>query len=120
MKIKILFFIGFLIFCFSNCAENGEELSEVTSEKSAGIIPDKVDFNFHVKPILSDRCFKCHGPDKNKVEGGLTLHTQEGAFKALGEKADHHAIVEGDIINSTLIQRITSDDPEQLMPPPES
>ena len=39
-------------------------------------VPDKVDFNFHVKPILSDRCFKCHGPDKNTIEGGLSFNTK--------------------------------------------
>ncbi|MGS0523938.1 hypothetical protein ACU8V7_00815 [Zobellia nedashkovskayae] len=37
-------------------------------------LPEKVDFNQHVKPILSDKCFICHGPDKAKIKGGLQLH----------------------------------------------
>jgi hypothetical protein len=83
-------------------------------------IPDKVDFNFHVKPIISDRCFKCHGPDKNAIEAGLSLNTAEDAYKALGDKKDHFAIVPGDTERSELIKRIYSKDPNVLMPPPES
>lgn len=40
-------------------------------------IPDKIDFTFDVKPILADRCFICHGPDKNAIEAGLSLHKAE-------------------------------------------
>ena len=83
-------------------------------------IPDKIDFNFHVKPILSDRCFKCHGPDKNAIEGGLSLATQETAFAALGDKQDHFAIVPGMPDSSTLVYRIFTDDPDDIMPTPES
>ena len=83
-------------------------------------IPDKVDFNFHVKPILSDRCFKCHGPDPKVREAGLRFDTKEGAFAALGDNKDHHAIIAGDVENSTLIQRIFTDNLEDVMPTPES
>ncbi len=83
-------------------------------------IPDKISFNFHVKPILSDRCFKCHGPDENTREAGLRLDTKEGAFAALGKAKDHYAIIPGDVENSTLVQRIFSDDPEEVMPSLES
>ncbi len=83
-------------------------------------IPDKIDFNFHVKPILSDRCFKCHGPDEKTREAGLRLDTEEGAFAALGKEKDHYAIIPGDVENSTLIQRIFSENPEDVMPSPES
>jgi hypothetical protein len=82
-------------------------------------LPQVVDFNFHVKPILSDRCFKCHGPDENTREGGLRLDTREGAFAALGDDG-HFALIAGDLKNSTLLQRIFSDDPNLLMPPPQS
>ncbi|MEX0275629.1 MAG: PSD1 and planctomycete cytochrome C domain-containing protein [Flavobacteriaceae bacterium] len=84
------------------------------------VVPNVIDFTFHVKPILSDRCFKCHGPDKNAVEGGLSLHTAESAYEALGEQQDHHAIVPGNPDKSELIHRINSTDPGLLMPPPES
>src|SRR5678816_4419825 len=46
-------------------------------------IPDKISYNFHVRPILSDKCFACHGPDKNHQEAGLRLDFPEFAFKPL-------------------------------------
>ncbi|MEX0882472.1 MAG: c-type cytochrome domain-containing protein, partial [Cyclobacteriaceae bacterium] len=45
--------------------------------------PDKVSYNFHIRPILSDNCFACHGPDGNKREAGLRLDLEEEAFQAL-------------------------------------
>ena len=83
-------------------------------------IPEKIDFTFHVKPILSDRCFKCHGPDKNAIEGGLSLHTAADAYMALGKEKDHYAIVPGNIEKSGFVERIYTEDPNLLMPPPES
>jgi hypothetical protein len=83
-------------------------------------IPDIVDFNFHVRPILSDRCFKCHGPDANKREANLRLDTEEGAFAALKDDPSHHVIVPGDPFASALYTRISSADTTELMPPPSS
>ena len=50
---------------------------------ASAALPDKVDFNYHVKPLLSDRCFTCHGPDERARKAKLRLDTPEGAFKAL-------------------------------------
>jgi len=83
-------------------------------------IPDDISYNYHVRPILSDRCFICHGPDKAKIEAGLSLSNREGALIALGDNKDHHAIVPGDPSKSTLVDRMYTDDPSMLMPPPES
>ncbi|NBT14796.1 MAG: DUF1553 domain-containing protein [Chitinophagia bacterium] len=83
-------------------------------------IPDVVDFNFHVRPILSDRCFKCHGPDANKREANLRLDTEEGAFAALQDDPSHHVIVPGDPLSSALYLRISSKDTAEVMPPPSS
>ena len=127
MEFKTRVFERIILCCFlvlfvlhSSC--KNESPSSATLNLSSGKtkIPDKVDFTFHVKPIISDRCFKCHGPDKNAIEGGLSLHTAEDAYMALGEKKDHFAIVPGDIENSELINRIYSDDPNIVMPPPDS
>lgn len=83
-------------------------------------IPDIVDFNFHVRPILSDRCFKCHGPDANKREANLRLDTEEGAFAALKDDPSHHVIVAGDPMASALYTRIINTDTSEMMPPPSS
>lgn len=83
-------------------------------------LPDLISFNYHVRPILSDRCYACHGPDKSKIEAGLSLSNPEAAFVALGDKLDHYAIVPGDLEASTLLDRINSKDEAVTMPPPES
>ena len=83
-------------------------------------LPERVDFNYHIKPILSDRCFACHGPDKNARSTDFRLDTEEGAFAALVESKGERAIVAGDPHNSEIFRRITSDDLEYMMPPPES
>ena len=66
-----------------------------------------VDFDRDIRPILSDKCFTCHGPDEQKRVSGLRLDLQENAFATRDGKA---AIVPGDIAASLLHQRITSDD----------
>ena len=82
-------------------------------------LPDKIDFNFHVKPILSDRCYKCHGPDDNARKADLRLDLKEVAFAKLKESRGR-ALVKGNIGRSVAWKRITSDDPDFQMPPPES
>lgn len=83
-------------------------------------IPDQVSYNFHIRPILSDKCFACHGPDANKREAGLRLDISEEAFKVLKESPGAYALVSGKPDESEVYHRIVSDDPTQLMPPPES
>jgi hypothetical protein len=83
-------------------------------------LPEKVDFNYHIKPILSDRCFACHGPDKNARSTNFRLDTEEGALAALQESNGEKALVPGDPHNSEIFRRIISADPEYRMPPPES
>ena len=108
-----------MILSFS--CNSGVSTSETTnSSENRGKVPDKIDFTFDVKPILSDRCFKCHGPDKNAIEGGLSLNTAEDAYTALGKNKDHYAIVPGDVKKSELVNRIFTKDESLMMPPPES
>ncbi len=90
------------------------------SSDSANKLPDVVDFNYHIKPLLSDRCFACHGPDEKARKAKLSLHTEEGAFAALDSMADRFIITAGDPQASELYHRIVSTDPEYMMPPPES
>lgn len=75
-------------------------------------------FNRDIRPILSNACFQCHGPDDKKREGGLRLDLREGAAAVL--KSGVAAIVPGDPDHSGLLERITSHDPDEIMPPSES
>ena len=77
-----------------------------------------VDFESQIKPLLSDRCFACHGPDENARKADLQLHTREGAFAKLDD--DLVVITPGKPQASELYRRITATDPDDLMPPPES
>ncbi|MBA4299710.1 Planctomycete cytochrome C [Algoriphagus alkaliphilus] len=81
---------------------------------------DQISYNFHIRPILSDKCFACHGPDAKKRESDLRLDTEEGAFKALKESPGKFALVSGKPELSGVYHRILSTDPGELMPPPES
>ena len=82
-------------------------------------LPDEIDFNYHVRPILSDRCFSCHGPDVEARQAGLRLDIEGDAFSSLASGSGR-AIVSGSPARSALIKRILSDDPEIMMPTPES
>ena len=77
----------------------------------------EVRFNRHIRPILSDKCFKCHGPDANHRKADLRLDTLEGALADLG---DYAAVVPGAPGKSELIARITTGDEDDVMPPPDT
>ena len=80
----------------------------------------KIDFNRHVKPILSDKCFLCHGPDEAKISAGLQLHHAEAAYAELENSPGKFAIKPGNLNKSEFVYRILSEDPEFVMPKPDS
>ncbi|WP_299470272.1 PSD1 and planctomycete cytochrome C domain-containing protein [uncultured Gimesia sp.] len=73
-----------------------------------------VEFNRDVRPILSDKCYACHGPDEKTREADLRLDDRQAALADLG---GHRAIVEGKAQDSELMRRITASDESELMPP---
>lgn len=79
-------------------------------------IPEIISYNYDVRPILSDRCFNCHGPDAGKREAGLRLDIPAEAYKALQEHPTKHALVPGKPEQSELFRRITSKDTSLQMP----
>ncbi len=79
---------------------------------------DRVQFNRDIRPILSENCFQCHGPDAKLRQAGLRLDVREEAFKA-AESGDV-AIVPGDLNKSRLWARINSADVSEVMPPPKA
>ncbi len=79
--------------------------------------PQTVQFTRDIRPILSDNCFRCHGPDEEYREADLRLDTRQGAFADLG---GYRALVAGDPEESELFARITDADEDSQMPPPDS
>ncbi len=78
----------------------------------------RVDFNFQIRPLLSDRCFRCHGPDSAARKAKLRLDQREGALTLL---EDGMAVVKpGDPEHSELIRRIVTQNEDDIMPPPDS
>lgn len=94
---------------------NEEKSEAVFSEP----IPEVVDFNFDVKPILSDTCFLCHGPDLTNAKNGLSFATFEAATSHITDN-NVKAIIPGDAEGSESYMRIMSDDENYIMPPPSS
>lgn len=77
----------------------------------------KVSFNREIRPILSEQCFSCHGFDAKHRKADLRLDTREGA---LADNDGVRAIIPGDLAKSELWKRLLSQDPEEVMPPPEA
>lgn len=79
-----------------------------------------VDFNFDVKPILSDKCYTCHGPDDKARKANLRLDTENGFYKALEDNPNHFVIDKNNLAESEILKRISSKNSVYKMPPPES
>lgn len=79
-----------------------------------------IDFNREIKPILSNKCFQCHGPDANERKGGKTGLRLDTSAAITDDLGGHFAIVPGRPDQSEAILRIKSQDPEEVMPPPSS
>ena len=82
------------------------------------ITAEEINFSKQILPLLSNNCFGCHGPDKEDRKAGLRLDTHEGALMEL--KSGFSALVPKNSSESELYYRIISEDPEEVMPPPES
>src|SRR4051794_35126747 len=102
-QFSALVLIGVTLSCLSAFTSNAAQI---------------VDFNRDIRPIFSETCYACHGPDQNKRKAGLRFDHQEEPFKVL--ESGKTAVVPGDLAKSELIRRITTSDPEDHMPPPDS
>jgi len=90
------------------------ESSDSSKDARAAVDQIKdIEFNRHIRPILSNNCFFCHGPDKEKREGDLRLDIREDAIEAF-------AFVPGNTEDGELLHRIFSDNPKEVMPEPKS
>jgi hypothetical protein len=95
-----------------SCFQNNGTLQRKSSSEN-------ISYNFDIRPILSDKCFACHGPDANKRQAGLRLDVAESAYAKLKD-GKGFAIVPGNPEASEVYRRIISVDPEYRMPTPES
>src|SRR5687768_453120 len=86
--------------------------------QAANETDDEVQFNRDIRPILSDNCYQCHGPDANKRQADLRLDEKQGLFSELASGT--RPIVPGKTDESELLRRIQSTDPSDMMPAPES
>ncbi|RYZ60575.1 MAG: DUF1549 domain-containing protein, partial [Chitinophagaceae bacterium] len=107
-----------IIACLLLCSFTWNACLHSAAEETA--LPDVVSYNFHIRPILSDKCFKCHGPDVSKLEAGLRLDLPEHAFAPLKETKGAYALVPGKPGESELFKRVASTDSSYMMPVPES
>ncbi|HWL08401.1 MAG TPA: DUF1549 domain-containing protein, partial [Planctomicrobium sp.] len=119
MTSKLPHLTGFLLLLIATGGQSFQTSSLVAAEKVAS--EKTIDFNRDIRPILFNNCIKCHGPDEAERHGGgdhgLRLDTFEGATEDLDGSA---AVTPGDPDKSELIARITSDDPDLVMPPASS
>ncbi len=108
--IKISVVAGFLAFLFG--CDSGEEVAASSNSLS---------YNWDIRPIISDNCFACHGPDaEGGQKAGLRLDLFDTATAELPESPGKFAIVSGDPESSEMISRIMSTDPDVVMPPPDT
>ena len=84
-------------------------MGQATGEKTTS-----VEFNRDIRPLLSDKCFTCHGPDQARRRTKLRFDLETDAKQDLGGR---FAIVPGDVAKSEMIRRITAADPARRMPP---
>src|SRR5882672_9336942 len=112
-KITIAIILSGIIFYVSSCFRNNKN-------ENAESLPETVSYNFNIRPILSDKCFKCHGPDANHREAHLRLDIADSAYAELKEMKGAFAIVPGKPDRSELLRRVTSSDAGYQMPPPDA
>lgn len=117
-KYLFLFIFSFPFFCIY--AQKKSIIFSKEIADSYATLPKVIDYNNHVKPILSDKCFVCHGPDKAKQQAGLRLDIAENAYSELPESPGKRAITPKNLLKSEVFYRIISSDPSYYMPTPMS
>ncbi|MES2597655.1 MAG: DUF1553 domain-containing protein [Verrucomicrobiota bacterium] len=85
---------------------------------NAAVSAPTVGFNSDIRPILADACFHCHGPDPGTRKAGLRLDTEAGFFTA--KEGEEPTVIKGKPDASSLFQRLTATDEDDIMPPPDS
>nr|WP_310589562.1 DUF1549 domain-containing protein [Dyadobacter sp. CY356] len=116
MRLVLIFLAVSALICMLSCGPDLPADIQFAYDE----LPEKLDYNQHVKPVLSDKCFACHGPDKAKQKAGLRLDLKETAYGKLPKNPGKVAIDPGDLADSEFFHRIMSEDPDYMMPTKDS
>ena len=124
----LLYFLGAFVLAlgvkyFFNDQPRIQKVSLIAAVDGKNIeesLPESISYNFDVKPILSDKCYTCHGPDPKSVQGELRLDIVDHWNRLSEEDSNKQIIFPGDVSKSELVDRIHSTRASHLMPPPES
>ena len=108
-KTSTRFAVGAALALLTGCSASTPDLG--------GLAANAIDYNWHVRPILSENCFKCHGPDPSSRKAGLRLDLRDIAVAELPETPGKFAIVPGSAARSELVRRIRATDVDERMPP---
>lgn len=111
---RLCFSLCIFLFLIVGCKKKLPDYVEIPYNEILG----EIDFNIDVKPILSDKCFLCHGPDARTRKADLRFDIEGGLFKKSNQ--GNLAFKAGNLDKSEGIQRILSDDPNYIMPPADS
>ena len=108
--------LGALLLLLDVAAVTGRAQAPAAAPQAAARV---IDYNWDVRPILSEYCFRCHGPDEKARRANLRLDQADSAYAALaGGRGERHAIVPGKPDDSEMIRRVTHQTPALRMPPP--
>jgi len=129
LRKSLLYFIGafLLAFGFKVVLYNNQPQTETSVvigledlKSISDPIPDRISYNFDVKPIISDKCYTCHGPDPKSVKGNLRLDIIDHWYRDSEADPNKQIIFSGSVYKSELVNRIRSTKASHKMPPPES
>ena len=128
MRTYLLYFIGaFVLSLGIKAIYNNRPQTEISAvlglddpETSLANIPENINYNFDVKPILSDKCYTCHGPDPKSVKGNLRLDISDHWYRTSDANPNKQIIFSGKVSKSELVDRIRSTKASHQMPPPET
>ena len=128
MRTYLLYFIvAFILALGIKTIYNNQPQTEISvvlglddPETSLANIPENISYNFDVKPILSDKCYTCHGPDPKSVKGNLRLDISDHWYRTSDANPNKQIIFSGKVSKSELVDRIRSTKASHQMPPPET
>src|SRR3954447_22830183 len=117
---RLLSLLAFFAFAGALCALDRTAPAPARAASAKPAPDEPIDFTRQIQPLLSENCFFCHGPDAAQRKADLRLDTLDRKQGPFAPREDYSIITPGDVDNSVLMMRITSDDADVHMPPAKS